>query len=377
MIIEKCQEIFNNNYVYTDNDVILLSDKTELVDVSKTGKIRPWRRLKSHNIIMSEIYNLLGDCYAVEKEEKEYYYKKSDRLSWCGRELVFEEYLSLDTHQYYKKLKNANFCRVRCCPLCQWRRALKLRYQMRDILNEFNKTGSYRYYFLTLTIQNCSPSDLEDRLNLMFSSWDRLLHHKEIKRKLVGWSRTLEITLNTDRKSEFYHTFHPHFHCILAFENNCSRILNNKNFWVDHWRIACFGDDEMLGLQCINPAGQDIRPIYPKKSKNKNGDFFDSFVSSCLELIKYQTDYDDLLDIDVSDSLFTVNTIRLFDDVFNKRRLISFGGMFKKIRHDLLLDDVENGNLLNVDEDKNIDSDVLIRELRYIWWSGYNLYLEK
>jgi hypothetical protein len=55
------------------------------------------------------------------------------------------------------RLKGANFCRARLCPLCNWRRSLKLRYQLGRVLNVvFSEDNSLRMLLLTLTEPNSS-----------------------------------------------------------------------------------------------------------------------------------------------------------------------------------------------------------------------------
>ena len=58
------------------------------------------------------------------------------------------------------RLKGANFCRARLCPLCNWRRSLKLRYQLGRVLNVvFSQDDSLRMLLLTLTEPNSSWND--------------------------------------------------------------------------------------------------------------------------------------------------------------------------------------------------------------------------
>src|SRR5467141_1715975 len=65
-------------------------------------------------------------------------------------------------------LKNAWFCRVRHCPVCQWRRSLmwqaKVYQALPALLRDFPDT---RFLFMTLTIRNCPVNELRQTLKLM------------------------------------------------------------------------------------------------------------------------------------------------------------------------------------------------------------------
>ena len=87
MVSTKCQEE-------------ILSDK------SKNGKERPWAEYKLSNSYLAIAYDEVDES-------------KANRLRDCASWLEFsrtEEGL---------KLHKANFCRVRLCPICAWRRSLK------------------------------------------------------------------------------------------------------------------------------------------------------------------------------------------------------------------------------------------------------------
>ena len=69
--------------------------------------------------------------------------KKAARLYTCGNALGFHQ-----DEDGKKKLAAANFCHVRLCPLCSWRRSLKLFGQTSQILDYMGQNGDYRYIFI-------------------------------------------------------------------------------------------------------------------------------------------------------------------------------------------------------------------------------------
>ena len=81
---------------------------------------------KKKSLLLSESYKRLG----LEK--------KSFRVSECGTFLEFKKFVDGSL-----KLNGANFCKVRLCPMCSWRRSLKIFSQVSEIMNYF---GSVLFY---------------------------------------------------------------------------------------------------------------------------------------------------------------------------------------------------------------------------------------
>lgn len=106
-------------------------------------------------------------------------------------------------------LKHAWFCRVRHCPVCQWRRSLmwqaKVYRALPQLLRDYPDT---RFLFMTLTIRNCPVADLRKTLTLMAKAWQRLTQRRTWPAR--GWVRAVEITRSQKDRSA-----HPHYHCLL------------------------------------------------------------------------------------------------------------------------------------------------------------------
>ena len=92
-------------------------------------------------------------------------------------------------------LKQAFFCRVRFCPVCQWRRSLLWRAVMFQKLEEIKtQYPTHRWVFLTLTVRNCDLVDLRDTLKDMNASWKRMSETVAFKNGIAGFIRTTEVT---------------------------------------------------------------------------------------------------------------------------------------------------------------------------------------
>jgi len=102
----------------SDERILSVSDnKTQsefLTDVSSNDK--PWDKNKAFS----------GDMVSMlSQSENKAHRKHGIRIDECAQNLEFGWVLvSTETGELKLRLKLARFCRVRYCPICQWRRAL-------------------------------------------------------------------------------------------------------------------------------------------------------------------------------------------------------------------------------------------------------------
>jgi plasmid rolling circle replication initiator protein Rep len=132
----------------------------------------------------------------------------AERVEHCSQVLEFARDPPGAGQRKYK-LKNAWFCRVRHCPVCQWRRSLmwqaKVYRALPQLLRDFPDT---RFLFMTLTIRNCPVGELRATLAHMAKAWKRLVELRSWPAR--GWVRAVEIT-----RSQRDRSAHPHYHCLL------------------------------------------------------------------------------------------------------------------------------------------------------------------
>ena len=83
-------------------------------------------------------------------------------LAECGDTLAF-----LRDASGKKRLHSANFCRNRLCPMCNWRRSLKMYSQVSQITDRILDTKKARFIFVTLTVRNPDGAHLAETLDLM------------------------------------------------------------------------------------------------------------------------------------------------------------------------------------------------------------------
>ena len=123
-------------------------------------------------------------------------------------------------------LKQAFFCRVRFCPVCQWRRSLLWRAVMFQKLEEIKtQYPTHRWVFLTLTVRNCDLMDLRDTLKDMNASWKRMSETVAFKKGVAGFIRTTEVTRERMATCEHIPTITPY--CWLSLAISQKIILNS------------------------------------------------------------------------------------------------------------------------------------------------------
>lgn len=186
-----------------------------------SAKDKPW---DVHRLQAEQVAAIYG---AVEDFEK-----YAARVNQCSGVLKFAQIIDTDTGEIGLKLREAHFCRVRHCPVCQWRRSLMWLARFYDALPEIQQAHpKARWLFLTVTVRNCPISNLRETLQSMNAAWRRLVLRREF-RSVSGWIRTTEVTRGGKDGSA-----HPHFHCLLMVPPS----MLAKNYvpqarWVELWR---------------------------------------------------------------------------------------------------------------------------------------------
>lgn len=265
--------------------------------------------------------------------------KKAALVRECGTFLEFRRYI--ESREF--KLHAANFCKVRLCPLCSWRRSLKIFGQTSAIMEKIPK--SYRFIFLTLTCKNPTGEELANTLDKLFKAYNLFAKRKDFKDCFVGWFRALEITYN--KSSD---TYHPHFHVILCCHKNYFKQLYLKQEKFQQMWKECMGVD-------YDPV-VDVR-----KFSNKKG------VAEASKYAVKDKDYVTKKGVGID------RVIDLLDNVLKNRRLVAYGGNMKEIKKQLKLDDAIDGDLINT-KGEELREDLGYIVERYAWHVGYKGYYQ-
>ena len=254
----------------------------------------------------------------------------SDRVRFCSEFLQFGLVHDDDYEAMKLKLRAARFCRVRHCPVCQWRRSLMWKAKAYKVLPRIVEDyPNHRWLFMTLTVKNVPITELKATLSHMNRSFQRLIQRKAWP--AVGWLRSTEVTRGRDGSA------HPHFHCLLMVKPG----YFGKNYikqvqWVQLWRKCARLDyDPILDVQAV-----------------KRGD-----TPMCLvpELLKYCTKESDM----VADREWFLELTRQM----HKTKAITTGGVLKSYLKEL---ESEPDDLIGKDEDADGLTDDEIR-LMFGW----------
>ncbi len=268
----------------------------------------------------------------------------------CGTYLDFY----YDSEAGGHKLRHANFCKLRLCPMCIKRRQKKIYHQISAIMNVLSE--DYAFVFLTLTQKNVSGEELAVEIDNLMKGWEKLSRRTVFKKAVKGWFRALEVTHNLDVNSVSYDMYHPHFHIVLVVRKG---YFKGKEYikhedWCKMWQ-ECMKLDYLPNV--------DVRRF---KASNKK-----ELQKSVSEAAKYTVKDNDFL-IPDNPSLQD-DTVAILTHALASRRLIAFGGVFKEVHKKLNLDDVETGDLVNV-EGEDLRDDVEYYRIVVVWNFGYSNY---
>lgn len=341
----------------------------ELHDIDSRGKQRDWQGKKMRNELLAAAY------HDIDR-------KKESRLLECGKVLTYRVY-----EDGTKQLDSMSSCRVRLCPICTWRRSLKIYAQTKEIVDTIAERYGYRWVMLTLTIKSVDAAHLSSCLDQLLQGWNRLMQLKAVKTVCKGWYRSLEIVHDCNpfitqamwdgdkerhiksRKAWYkahgykvgdvnpnYDLYHPHFHALICVAPSYfTHGYIKQSAWGELWQDA---------LRVDYTPRVDIRSV--------KGATMEEISSAVCEVAKYAAKDSDYIVPDDWD--LTVETVKTLDEALNGRRLVAYGGIMRLIKRELGQDDGEDGDLIHVGDEEAKEGKY--RLVSYWWYSGYRQYYE-
>ena len=284
-----------------------------LTDYSARDK--PWDVHRAQAQAVQAIYG------AVEDFER-----YAERISQCSGVLRFGMNVDPETGEIGLKLREAQFCRVRHCPVCQWRRSLMWLARFYQSLPEIQQAHpKARWLFLTLTVRNPDITDLRATLQAMNQAWRRLVVRKEFKR-VTGWIRTTEVTRGKDGSAQ------PHFHCLLMVPPS----MFAKNYvtqarWTELWQECARLDYTPM---------VDVRAVKDKAPKGESDpDPIAGLRKAAAETLKYAVKPSDMTD----DPEWFIEMTRQV----HRLRFVATGGALKDV---LRVDEETDQDMVLADE---------------------------
>lgn len=303
-------EILSDGLIYRitpDADQSTQEQSLALSEVSPGDK--PWDKHRSYADRVESLY---------KGSEFDHY---SSRIHFCSQLLEFG--LQPDVEALKLKLRSARFCRVRHCPVCQWRRSLRWKAKAYQVLPKLvEKYPTYRWLFVTLTLKNCPITELRGKLQDMNKGFQRMAQRKIWP--AVGWLRSTEVTRG--RRGDA----HPHFHCLLMVKSSYfSHGYIKQDEWAELWK------------SCMR---LDYRPVIDTRAVSQG----DKPMQLVPELLKYATKESDM----VADREWFLELTRQL----HKMRAIATGGVLKTYLKDL---EQEPEDLIGDGDDDSVEEDLM------------------
>lgn len=246
---------------------------------------QPWDRHRGNADTVAHHYEVGGmERYA-------------ERVSFCSQLLDFKLVPDQKESGFKLKLSSAFFCRVRHCPVCQWRRSLRWRAKaMKALPKLVEDHPNLRYLFLTLTLRNCPVNELRVTLDHLNYAFRKLSRRKAFPG--VGWLKSVEVTQGRDK-----FTAHPHLHILIAVKPSYfSHGYLSQEKWCQLWQ------------KCLNV---DYKPILHLKAIKPRG----SLCTILNEVLKYQVKESDL----IADPQWFAEMVKQLHGT----RAVALGGIFQ------------------------------------------------
>lgn len=223
----------------------------------------------------------------------------SDQIARCAQTLLFGSRLALPGPKTIH-LKSCFFCRVRNCPICQWRRSLTWKARIGKALPAIERDyPKARWLHLVLTVRNCELTDLRSMIEVMSAAWKRLTIVKKFP--AIGYIKSLEVTRGGDGSA------HPHFHVLMLVKSTYFKGTTyiKQDKWIEMWQKALrFEYGPSVRINAVKTTnGQEV-------------------MDAVREVAKYTVKGDDL----IADESWLLE----YTKQIHKTRTIALGGILKK-----------------------------------------------
>lgn len=277
-----------------------------LSDLSERDK--PWDKHKANA-------DKVAGYYSTSRTFKDY----ATRINFCADLLDFRLTPEKFEGVYRLKLAAARFCRVRHCPVCQWRRSLMWKAKASKILPKVVQDyPTHRWLFVTLTVKNCQIAELRKTLEWMNKGFKRLSELKVFP--AVGWIKSIEVTRGRDGSA------HPHIHTLMLVKPSYfSHGYLSQKRWCELWQQSLRIDYQPV---------LDVKAIKPHNSA----------IALIPEILKYQTKESDL----VADREWFLELTRQL----HKTRAVAVGGVLRSYMREL---EDEPDDLVGEDGEPEVD----------------------
>ncbi len=310
-----------------------------------------WDSYKAQSLGVADMYHgTISDDYA-------------NRMNTCSGRLDFVAVPAGDADEQMFKLQAARFCRVRHCPICQWRRQLMWRVRFLRVMPRIlAEHPGKRFIYLTLTVRNCELTELRSTLAWMSKSWERL--SKRAQFPAIGWVKSVEVTRSTKG------TAHPHLHALLMVNPGYfSNDYLSQPKWIELWRSSLRVDyDPSVRVNIVRQS--KTKDSY---AHSESGDAHtcvdEGLARAIFYTLKYSTKPEQLLGEESGYAHSQAWLLELTKQL-HKTRAIAVGGLFKSYLSESDPEDLVHAETSDDVDTANQDPHVLFT------WQGLKYALE-
>lgn len=320
----------------------ILSDKTEVsskenVEASRyltvySPKDSVWDDHRSNTDLMSAMFQRAGLT------------KYAGRTAGCSGSLTFAWISNHETGEMRLKLREAIFCRVRNCPICQWRRTkLWMARFLQASPTLCAKYPTARFILLTLTVPNKPVHELRPLLGDMNKAWNKFIKRKELK-GVLGWIRTTEVT--REKKRPMY--AHPHFHVLLMVPSNYfTKNYIKRERWLELWQESmCDQSITQVDVRAVKGEKRPKNAQEEAEAPHQPGIVLQELWEVAAEVLKYAVKPSDLIGNGPEDPE-SVEWFKTYVEQVHKLRFMATGGVFK----DLFSEDPSDEELIHAGDE--------------------------
>lgn len=181
------------------------------------------------------------------------------KIHYCLDQVGFQLIQDDDEHLDVR-IVSGTFCRLRWCPVCQWRKSRLLFRQNILVYDWIQQQSKHFFQFLTITVPNVPLAELRATCRKMSACWNKFLTYAGRKGfDFDGGYKALEITYNPVAD-----TFHPHYHVILS--TPAGHWLPDISEFTDLWS-ACYGCHCFLSINAVRSGAGEAGSVVAEVSK--------------------------------------------------------------------------------------------------------------
>ena len=330
-ILSKIKKRINQNRELVNSsaqNIETIDDTGEiLIDIKPSGRKENWSKLKIQSRKVWRLFKI-----ARGKDKSVISADALQRLYESGDILKFKCNYTKGT----RKLHQAWFSRNKFDPLSAHRKGILMFAQTSRVMDVIlERSPNTRFIFLTCTTKNVKAPDITKEVDRYYIAFRRIFgtgkeviaDARKFNKQIDGTIKELEITYQ-----KVGDTYHLHAHLILAVKptyflpQNYMTQKKIRQLWA---KAADLNYDPFVFIETIKGHGNALK-------------------KAVAEISKYPTKPTSILKLSEEQGAEVLANLQRA--LFN-RRLITFTGIFRKIRKELKLQDIENHNLIHIDEE--------------------------